>query len=105
MSKDQSDCENLVKNCLNLYCSSHFGEQKNTHQPIFQKGTENHPTHLTLNSVFGLIYVMPINLGQIDHNLHNHVSDDIICKPPIETIFILGHKVHLGHAFLHYRPE
>ena len=38
MSKDQSDCENLVKNCLNLYCSSHFGEQKNTHQPIFPKG-------------------------------------------------------------------
>ena len=23
------------------------------------------------------------NLGQIDHNLHNHVFDDVICKPPI----------------------
>ena len=21
------------------------------------------------------------NLGQIDHNLHNHVFDDVICKP------------------------
>ena len=24
------------------------------------------------------------NLGQIDHNLHDHVFDDVICKPPIE---------------------
>ena len=24
------------------------------------------------------------NLGQIDHNLHNHVFDDIISKPPID---------------------
>ena len=22
--------------------------------------------------------------GKIDHNLHNHVSDDLICKPPID---------------------
>ena len=44
------------------------------------------------------------NLGQIDHNLHNRVSDDI-CKPPKATMFILGHKVHLGHASLHDRPE
>ena len=24
------------------------------------------------------------NLGQIDHNLHNRVFDDVICKPPIQ---------------------
>ena len=26
------------------------------------------------------------NLGQIDHNLHNHVFDDVICKPPIRKL-------------------
>ena len=24
------------------------------------------------------------NLGQIDHNLHNHAFDDVICKPPTD---------------------
>ena len=26
------------------------------------------------------------NLGQIDHNLHNHISDDANCKPPIRSV-------------------
>ena len=25
------------------------------------------------------------NLGQIYHNLHSHVFDDVICKPPMNT--------------------
>ena len=25
-----------------------------------------------------------IGHGEIDHNLHNHVLDDVICKPPID---------------------
>ena len=29
------------------------------------------------------------NLGQIDHNLHNHVSDDVICKPPTVQFCVL----------------
>ena len=28
------------------------------------------------------------NLGQIDHNLHGHVFDDIICKPLISILKI-----------------
>ena len=35
-------------------------------------------------------YSLYQNLGQIDHNLHNHVFDDVICKPPtvIEYSFV-----------------
>ena len=27
-----------------------------------------------------------IKIWQIDHNLHNHVFDDIKCKPPIDFV-------------------
>ena len=26
------------------------------------------------------------NLGQIDHNLHDHIFDDVMSKPPIEIM-------------------
>ena len=32
------------------------------------------------------------DLGQIDHNLHNHAFDDIICKPPILENENVGYK-------------
>ena len=34
-----------------------------------------------------LSYRQYLNLGQIDHNLHNHVFDDVLCKPPIPELF------------------
>ena len=60
---------------------------------------ENSPTSFARNSVsvgpndfkFGtktivLWSYMPYqNLVQIDHNLHNHVFDDVICKSPIAS--------------------
>ena len=33
----------------------------------------------------GLSYRSCQNLEQINHNLHNHVFDDVICKPLIQT--------------------
>ena len=67
-------------------------------QPILPYNImENSPTSFARNSVligandfkFGTekflwSYRPYQNLGQIDHNLHNHVFDDVICKPPIE---------------------
>ena len=101
---------------INLYCSSHVGGQKNAHQFIFQHSIiENSPTSLTYNSVFVQItsnlvqrhivwsYRPCQNLEQIDHNLHNHVFDDIICKPPIVFSSVIlegsGEKPNLGTYF------
>ena len=60
---------------------------------------ENSPTSVARNSVFvgpndfkfgtetHLLSNRPYqDLGQIDHNLHDHVFDDVICKPPISAI-------------------
>ena len=68
-------------------------------QPIFPYNIiENSPTSFASNSVFvglnnfkfgtetrfvALPYRPYQNLGQIGHNLQNHVFDDVICKPPI----------------------
>ena len=69
-------------------------------QPIFPYNIiENSPPYFACNSVFvgpnGPNFVQrhvlwshrPYqNLGQIDHNLHDHVFDDVISKPPITNI-------------------
>ena len=42
------------------------------------------------------------NLGQVDHNLHDHVSYDVICKPPIHgnypkymaDMFVPAQQIH-----------
>ena len=44
------------------------------------------------------------NLGQIDHDLHNHVFDDVICKPPIAIKFE-KHFDNLKFSFLMTRGE
>ena len=81
-----------------LYCGSHDGGQENAHQPIFAYNIiENSQTSFARNSGFfgpndfNLVQRHVLwshrpyqNLGQIDYNLHNHVSDDVICKPPID---------------------
>ena len=83
----------LLNFSIHLYCS-HVA-----HLPIFLYNiTEISTTSLAINFVFigsnnfkfstdiNLMdrYYGPYqNLGHIDFNLHNHVFDDIICKPPI----------------------
>ena len=83
----------LLNFSIHLYCS-HVA-----HLPIFLHNiTEISTTSLAINFVFigsnnfkfstdiNLMnrYYRPYqNLGHIDFNLHNHVFDDIICKPPI----------------------
>ena len=83
----------LLNFSIHLYCS-HVA-----HLPIFLYHiTEISTTSLAINFVFigsnnfklstdiNLMdrYYRPYqNLGHIDLNLHNHVFDDIICKPPI----------------------
>ena len=44
------------------------------------------------------------NLGQIDHCLHNHKFDDIICKPPIAIKFE-RHFDNLKFSWLMTRGE
>ena len=39
------------------------------------------------------------NLGQIAHNLHDYVLDDVICKPPIEVIPSDSEPADLNAAF------
>ena len=77
-------------------CNIHDGGQENAHQFIFPCNiVENSQTsfasgllvQMTSNLVQRHVlwsYRPYQNLGQIDHNLHNHVFDDVICKPPIE---------------------
>ena len=86
---------------IHLYCGSHDGGQKNAHQSLFPYGIiENSRTSLAHNSVLivqitsNLVQMHVVwshrsyqNLGQIDHNLHSHVFDDVICKPPIYLFF------------------
>ena len=87
----------VYKISVPLYCGAHDGGQKNAHQPIFPYNViKNSPTSLACNFVligpnnfkFGtktrsMIFQGYQNLEQVDHNLHNQVSDDVICKPPI----------------------
>ena len=81
------------------------GRQKTPYQPIFLFNiTENSQTSLANNTVLiganifkmvhrhiGQSYKPYKDLGQIDHNLHNHVFDDIICKTSIHNV-----KFHLS---------
>ena len=80
---------------IHLYCGSHDSGQKIAPKPIFPYYIiENPPISLVHNSVligpnnfkFGTVwsYRPYQNLGQIDHNLHSHAFDDVICKPPIQ---------------------
>ena len=49
------------------------------------------------------------NLEQIDHNLHNHVVDDVTCKPPVPEFqeeLIFDQVIHLfsnlsGYLYLY----
>ena len=89
-----------VQSSVHLYCDSHVGRQKNAHQPISPYNIiENSPTSLAYDSVFigpnnfkfdtktGCVVLYIISeLEQIDHNLHNHVFDDVICKPSIPSV-------------------
>ena len=87
----------VLKVSIHLYCGTHVGGQENTHQRIFPYNIiENSPTSFPV-TLFSLVqmtsnvvqrhvlwsYRPYQNLGQIDHNLHNHVFDYVICKPPI----------------------
>ena len=79
-----------VKISIHKYCGSSVDRQKNACQPIFPYNKlETSPTSLTWKSVFigpndfSMILFAISKLGQIDHHLHNHVFDDIICKPSI----------------------
>ena len=65
---------------------------KRMSQLIFPyKIIENSLTSLAHNSVFIDSNNFKFNtetrgkLGQIDRNLHDHVFDDVICKPPIDS--------------------
>ena len=40
-----------------------------------------------------MVFQATQNLGQIDPNLHNHVSYDVICKPPIAVADIMKQKL------------
>ena len=84
----------VQKISMHLYCRRHVGRQMSAYQPIFPCNIiETSPTSLACNSVFigpNLVqrhvvwsYRLYQNLGQIDHNLHSYVFDDVICKPPI----------------------
>ena len=82
---------------IHLYCSSHVGGQKNAHQPIFPYNIiENSPYSLPLTLLSRIQITSNLiqrhivwsykpyqNSEQIDHNLHNHVFDDVIYKPSI----------------------
>ena len=82
--------QSLENICASVYSSSHIGRQKNVHQPIFPHNiTGNFPTSWATNSAFSgpndfgmetyhMILQSQQNLGETDHNLHNHISDDII---------------------------
>ena len=90
----------VLKISIHLYCGSHIGRQENAHQPVFPYNIiEDSPTSFARNSVFvgpktsnlmqrHILWFKGSyqNLGQIDHNLHNHVFDDVICKPPIHNL-------------------
>ena len=96
VSKQELRLFKVYKTSIHLYCDSHDGGQKNAHQPIFSFNViEGSPTSLACNFVFigpnNLILVQRHvvwsyrsyqNLEQIDHNLHNHVFNDVLCKPP-----------------------
>ena len=77
----------------------HVDGQKNPHEPIFPYNTVEIfqllksialflLVQITSNLIQGQTVIIEIwsKLGQIDHNLHNHAFDDVICKPPIEII-------------------
>ena len=48
---------------------------------------------MTLDLIHIVCFYRPYqNLGQMDRNLHNHVFDDVICKPPTFSLkFKLRH--------------
>ena len=84
----------VLKISIHLYYGSHVGGYENAHHPIFLYNIiENSPTSFACNFVFvgpndfkfgTEICCMPYqNLGQIDHNLRNHIFDDVTCKQPI----------------------
>ena len=102
LCKFQIDTTNKCKRygcsmSIHLYCGSHVGGQENAHQPIFPYNIiENSPTSFARNSVSVVqmtsnfvqrnvlwSYRPHQNLRQMEHNLHNHVFYDVICRPPI----------------------
>ena len=97
----------VQKISIQMHCGSHDGGQKNAHQPIFPYNIiENSQTSLAHNSVlivpnnfkFGtetccMVLKPKSKLRQIDHNLHNHIFDDAICKP-------LGNGLTSSHMFI-----
>ena len=67
---------------IHLYCGSHDGGQENAPSPFSLFSLVQMTSNLVQRHVLWC-YRPYQNLGQIDHNLHNHVFDDVICKPPI----------------------